>query len=243
MRPRPGWLVTHVDQVHLRQRPIQHALRQAQQTVLAAVGVVPAFQRGRRRAEQDRDVFQAGTHDGHVAGMVARRRFLLEGALVLLVDDDEAEFARWSEHSAAGPTIGRAVKDGSCVERAPALAGSRSSARPRPLSERCFGLCKVWGKGPAIPLITESSPILPSGASCLAGALELPFPLATKEHEESSMKGQGCNPRDEAGADAVGRFSRLKVFNQPSTTLRQALGSSKSRRKPGRLELVCLLNE
>ena len=70
--------------------------------VLAAVGVVPALQRRRRRAEQDRDVLQAGTHDGHVAGMVARRRFLLERAFVLLVDDDEAELARRSEHGAAG---------------------------------------------------------------------------------------------------------------------------------------------
>ena len=34
--------------------------------------------------------------------MVTRRRFLLEAALVLLVDDDQAESVRWSEDGTAG---------------------------------------------------------------------------------------------------------------------------------------------
>ncbi len=96
-------LMAQVDQRHLRHRPIEHAPRQAQQRVLAALGVVPAFQRRRGGAEDDRNVFQPGPHHGDVAGMIARRRFLLEAAFVLLVDDDQAQLAGRRENGAAGP--------------------------------------------------------------------------------------------------------------------------------------------
>src|SRR5262249_49476348 len=42
-------------------------------------------------------------HDRHIASVVSRRRFLLERVLVLLVDDNEAEFARRREDSTACP--------------------------------------------------------------------------------------------------------------------------------------------
>ncbi len=47
------------------------------------------------------NVFQPGTHDRDIAGVIARRRFLLEGRFVFLVDDDQAEVARRREHRAA----------------------------------------------------------------------------------------------------------------------------------------------
>src|SRR5438128_9615605 len=62
---------------------------------------MPAFQRGRGRAKDDRHVLQAGPHDGDVAGMISRRVLLLERVLVLLVDDDEAEVPCRREHGAA----------------------------------------------------------------------------------------------------------------------------------------------
>ena len=97
-------IVTAIDQHHRRQRPIQHALRQGEQGVLAALGVVVTLQRRSGRAEDDGDVFQPGAHHGHVAGMVARRRFLFERGLVFLVDDDQAQPARGGEDGAAAPT-------------------------------------------------------------------------------------------------------------------------------------------
>src|SRR5437588_357938 len=66
------------------------------------MGVVPALQRRRRRAHQDWDVLQPRPHDRYIAGVVARRRLLLERSLVLLVNDDQTEPARRGEYSAAG---------------------------------------------------------------------------------------------------------------------------------------------
>ncbi len=95
-------LVAQINDDDIGQRAVEDALRQFEQRVLAALGVVEALQRRRGRAEDDRDVFQSGAHHGHVAGVVARRRFLLERALMLLVDDDQAELARGGEDAAAG---------------------------------------------------------------------------------------------------------------------------------------------
>ena len=81
-------IMSAIDQQNRWQGSIQHPLRQGEQGVLAALGVVEALQRGRRGTQDDRDVLQASPHHGHVAGMVARRRFLLEGAFVFLVDHD-----------------------------------------------------------------------------------------------------------------------------------------------------------
>ena len=44
---------------------------------------------------------RAGTFDGHVAGVVARRAALLEGGLVFLVHDDHAEVGDRREHRRA----------------------------------------------------------------------------------------------------------------------------------------------
>ncbi len=66
------------------------ALIQAQQAVAAGVGVVQAFQRRRGRAQHDRDVFLARSHQRQVAGVVAQAFLLFIGAVVLFVDDDQA---------------------------------------------------------------------------------------------------------------------------------------------------------
>ena len=95
-------LVPQIDQAHSRHRPIQDPRRQREQLVVAALGIVPAFQRRRRRAHDDGDVLELGAHHGDVAGMVARRRFLFEAAFVFFVDDDQAELARGREDGAAG---------------------------------------------------------------------------------------------------------------------------------------------
>ena len=117
-----------------------------QQRVLPALGVVPAFERRRRRAEQDRDVLEPGPHDRHVAGVVARRRFLLEAALVLLVDDDQAEVA----------ASGRRRRCGRRRRPAPARPRCAASAPPRSASVRW--LCR-----------TATSPQRPRNRSIVCG--------------------------------------------------------------------------
>ena len=73
-----GRLVAQVDRAHRRQRPIQHAPRHVDQRVLARLRPMPAFQRRRGRAQHQRHPFGRGPREGHVAGVVARRRLLLE---------------------------------------------------------------------------------------------------------------------------------------------------------------------
>src|SRR5262249_350590 len=90
------------DERDLRQCPVENALRQGQERVLSALGVVPAFQRRSRRSHQDRDVLEPGSHHGDVARMIARRRLLLECRLVFLVNHAEAEFGCRGEDGAAG---------------------------------------------------------------------------------------------------------------------------------------------
>src|SRR5205823_13154348 len=75
-----GALVPQVDESDVWQGTFEHAVGQAQERVLATLRVVPAFQRRGRRAQKDGAVLQPCTHDGDIAGMVARRRFLLEGS-------------------------------------------------------------------------------------------------------------------------------------------------------------------
>ena len=68
-----------------------HALVHLDQRVLAALGVVPGFERWRGGAEDDWRLRELGAHHGDVARVVARILFLLVGRVVLFVDDDEAE--------------------------------------------------------------------------------------------------------------------------------------------------------
>ena len=70
---------------------VVHAFGQFEQRVFALFAVVITFERRRGRAEHDHGVFHLAAHDGHVAGVVARRFLLLVSVLVLLVHDDEPE--------------------------------------------------------------------------------------------------------------------------------------------------------
>ena len=53
--------------------------------------------RWRGGGQDDRNIAQAGTHDGHVAALIEDAVFLLEAGVVLLVDDDQAEIAEGQE--------------------------------------------------------------------------------------------------------------------------------------------------
>ena len=72
-------------------RTIEHAARQRHDAVAAGRGVVKGLHRRRRRAEHDHRAGLARAHHGDVARVIPRRLLLLVGAVVLLVDDDQAE--------------------------------------------------------------------------------------------------------------------------------------------------------
>ena len=84
-------LAAHVDEFHLGQRAVHHAVAHLDARVFALRGVLPAFQRRRRRAQHHHRAGQLGAHHGHVARVVARRLFLLVALVVLLVHENQAE--------------------------------------------------------------------------------------------------------------------------------------------------------
>ena len=67
---------------------------QLQPGVTPLLGVDARLDRGRRGGKHDRGFLDPGAHHRHVAGMVDDAIFLLVGALVLLIDDDQPEIAR-----------------------------------------------------------------------------------------------------------------------------------------------------
>ena len=73
-----------------------------------------AFQRGCGRAEDNRNVFLAGAYQRQVAGVIAQAFLLFIGAVVLLVDDDQAGVFHRREQGRAGADddVGLAVAGG-----------------------------------------------------------------------------------------------------------------------------------
>ena len=86
----------HVQHLHGRHRPPVHPLRQAQATHRQH-----ALGPGRRRAEDEHRAGVAGAPAGDPARVVAGVALVLIGALVLLVDDDQAEIVDRREHGRA----------------------------------------------------------------------------------------------------------------------------------------------
>ena len=94
-------LLAHVHQLHYGHGAAFDAVRQLQQRVFAAPGVVAAFERGRRGAEHDAGAGRLRAYDGHVAAVIAGVLFLLVAAIVLFIHYDEAQFAHRGEHARA----------------------------------------------------------------------------------------------------------------------------------------------
>src|SRR5581483_6631936 len=83
-----GRLPAQVDDAHRGQRRARHgALREREVLVAAVPRVLPALERGRRAAEDHRAAGELRAVDGGVAPGVAQPFLLLEGGVVLLVDD------------------------------------------------------------------------------------------------------------------------------------------------------------
>ena len=83
-------LAAHVDQFDFGQRAVLDAIVHLDARVFALHRVLPAFKRGRGRAEHHDRAGKLGAHHGDVARVVARRLFLLVALVVLFVDEDRA---------------------------------------------------------------------------------------------------------------------------------------------------------
>ena len=94
-------LAPQIDQPHLRQLRDAVAVRQMQEAVAPGLHVVHGLQRRRRGGEDHRDLRQMPAHHRHVARLIDDAILLLEGLLMLLIDDDEAEIAERQEQGRA----------------------------------------------------------------------------------------------------------------------------------------------
>jgi hypothetical protein len=75
--------------------------RQAEAGVTACLAVIQHLERRRRGAQNDRDVEVLGAGDREIARGVAQALLLLEGLVVFLVDDNQADFPHRREHGRA----------------------------------------------------------------------------------------------------------------------------------------------
>ncbi len=80
-----------INQPHLGQNGAADALGQMQGGIAATFAIDHGLQRRRRRGQNDGKPRQVAAHHGHVAGAVGHAVLLLVGAVVFLVDDDQAE--------------------------------------------------------------------------------------------------------------------------------------------------------
>ena len=113
-------LAAHVDEFDFRQRAVLDAVVHLDARVFALHGVLPAFERGRRRAKNHDCAGELGAHYGHVASVVAWCLLLLVALVVLFVDEDEAKIRHRRKDCRS-----RADNDGSLAAMdAPPLLGA-----------------------------------------------------------------------------------------------------------------------
>ena len=101
IRPVRGVFLAHVDDGHVRERPVEDPALEHDALVFAGHRVVIALHRRRRGSEDDERACALRADDRDVARVVARDLLLLVRAVVLLVDDDQADALERREHGRA----------------------------------------------------------------------------------------------------------------------------------------------
>ena len=104
-----------------RQRGTAGAFLQTGAGVAAAMGVLQRLQRWRGAAEHHRHAQRGGAFHGHVPGGIRQAILLLVGAVVFLVDDDQAEPGEGREHGRAGADEDAMLAAGAFVPNVEAL--------------------------------------------------------------------------------------------------------------------------
>ena len=91
----------HVDDFYFGQRPLLYAIGNLNQRVFVLFCIEIGLERRRGGAQNDDRIGHLGAHDGDVAGVIARRFFLLVGGVVLFVDDQQGEIVHGGENGGA----------------------------------------------------------------------------------------------------------------------------------------------
>ena len=86
-----GFVGPQINGPHFRKGLAGKARLQFQMPVASGAGIHHRLQRGRGGGQHHRNGAQRGAHHRHVAALIGDAVFLLEGAVVLLVDNDEAK--------------------------------------------------------------------------------------------------------------------------------------------------------
>ncbi len=210
-----GRVAAQVDGADLGQHGLAEPVVQGHPAVAPRLDIGERFQRRRGRGEDDRNPAQRGAGDGHVAGLVEHAVLLLEGGLVLLVDDDQPEPRKGQEQRRAG-----ADHDGrpALGDRPPGLA---------PLAGGDFGMPDHGRRPEALreavqPLsgqgdLGQQHQHLAAGRQPVGDRLEIDFRLARTGY-----------PVEQAGGEAG-----FKAVAQGSRGL--GLAGAQGRSRPGRI--------
>ena len=169
-------LLAHIERGDVGQRRIGEARGQQHMAVAAEIGVVARFDRGRGRAEDHPRLGEFGAHHRHVAGVVVDPVRLLEGAVVLLVEDDQPELVERQEQRRARPDHGahRAV-----IDAAPGAGALRRRHVRMPLGRpRAEAAGEAVEEGMGERDLGQQHHRLPPGAQRIGHGLEEHFGLA-----------------------------------------------------------------
>ena len=186
-----------------------------------ALGVDARLDRGRGRGEHDRRLLEPGAHDAHVAGVVDDAVLLFVGALVLLVDDDQAEVGEGQEERRARaddrPRL--AARD-----RAPGpLALARREARVPFRRARAEARREPVEKLRGERDLRQQHERLPALSQRLGDRLEIDFRLAGAG--DAFEQGRGEGPGRDAGLEVGG--GRLLVGVEDGPKVRDEVGGDR----------------
>ena len=134
-------LLSHIDEVHRGHGPVCNTLGHFEQSVLAVLGIKPAFETWRGGAENDARTSGLRSHDGDIATVVPWCLFLLVAAIVFFVNQDKTEVVHRGEHP--GPSPHHDLRS-TGVDSAPLVSTFRIRKRGvqngHPVTEACVEL-------------------------------------------------------------------------------------------------------
>src|SRR6266849_9546085 len=94
-------VAAQIDRLNDRQQRATVTIGKVDAVVTLVLDIGERFERRCCRDENDGNAGERAAHHGHVAGVINYAVLLLEGAVMLLVDDDEAEFGKRREQCRA----------------------------------------------------------------------------------------------------------------------------------------------
>ena len=132
-------LPAHIRQNDLRQAALIEALRQAAEAVIPLAGVIGRLHRGGGGAKHQTGSLLHTAVFGNIPCVVARGFFRFVGALLLLVQYDEAQPFQRGEHRRAGSQHHRSLTPADALILIPPLRQPQAAVQQRHLSAKVGG--------------------------------------------------------------------------------------------------------